>query len=214
MKKLISLALTLAILASLAIGVSAETAHLVGERSGTTGQFADGDTYAEFAATNPTYDVNISVTAGAVQNRYAVDILYDSMTLAITGSNMVWDVNSLEYVIDPSKGTDAGITDTTFNVTITNYSDKPVYMTATVTDKSDVDGVKIASVDEAGLPASYSKHVIPSAVGTTTGSPIKFGVKVSAETTWADVANHYKTQLSTEQTILIATCKITIDKDA
>lgn len=223
MKKLISLALTLAILATLAIGVSAASEyptwypHMVGTHgltaSDKNNSYKDGVELDDFASNNPTVDVNITVSAGAVQSRYAVDIEYELMDFSITGSNLVWDVNQLKYVPVASDGT-APLSDKTFGVTIKNYSDQPVYLTAAVSDTLD-DGITVATVassedtDTTAIP--ISKHPIASAVNNN-NQPRTFGFGVNVHSgDWVAAANKYAGILTTpDATETIATCTITV----
>ena len=98
MKKLISLALTLAILATLAISVSAAPEHVVGSHgvnAGGTGSTSYNDGLALGDGSNNTWDgssnsaaadVNVYVTTGAYQHRYAVDIEYSNIEFNVSGS--------------------------------------------------------------------------------------------------------------------------------
>lgn len=223
MKKLISLALTLAILATLTIGASA--GFVVGNRTGAG--YKEGATADAFNTVTPSTDISITVSAGAVQSRYAVDITYDTMDFSLSGTNLVWDVNTLKYVVadpnDPNVTGTAKLEDKTFNVKVTNFSDQPVYLNASIEDKKptngDNDGVTVATVTENGtfedlFDLATTAVKINDAVGTTEGSATSFGVNVHAAN-WTDVANYYADILTTANAKeVLATLTITIAKNA
>ena len=70
----------------------------------------------------------VNITLDEVSHRYAVDITFSSMEIA--ASALVWDVNDLKYVI--ASGGDE-VTDKTYDITVTNYSDLAVKMTGSTT---------------------------------------------------------------------------------
>lgn len=213
MKKLISLALTLAILASLAISVSAaETDHAVGKR-GETNTVEDG--VANFTSSKQ-YVMDIKVNTGDVQSRYAVDVEYDVMSLTISGSNMIWNVNTLEYDVATDDATTP--TDTWFGVTVKNYSDKPVVVEAAITDQDANDFIEVGFVPEKDSndvdDDDNLLDTLEGAVDKTaeTVDKMSFAIRVHGNA-WANALTYYKDLLNAGTTSkTIAQCTLTISK--
>ena len=217
MKK--ALSLVLAIMMVFALSTTTFAANLVGTHGAGKGTNGIDDGVETFDDTTSTPAANIDITAvtGAVGHRYAVDIEYVTMQVQITGSDLVWDVNNLEYV---SKGSPAGIggTDKSFAVTITNYSDLPVYLTANVSDKDTNDCVAVKAVEKDTTNLLGAKTKIESAlVNNFTKVDYVFDVLVTTESgkTWTDVSNYYIPKFNTDASAkVIATVTVTISKDA
>ena len=227
MKKIISLALTLSMLACMAISTFAVgPTSIVGARTTNNpntsqthlGTVADGVDASNFGTGTSGANVDIKVTTGEVQHRYAVDITYDEMTFAISGSSMVWNVNTLKY---ESLSDQDGLGDKKFNVAVTNYSDLPVYLTATTADKDANDFIGVGvykdeteTVLTGEVEIAAATSVVPYAAQT-----YNFDVCLKASGgTWDDASNYYLPKLGTgagqQETITVATFSVTIAKDA
>ena len=203
MKKLISLALTLAILASLAISVSAE--RIVG--TDTNHNYKDGVTSIT-GNTNNTTSVEIKVSAGEYQSRYAVDVEYADLTFSIAGANMVWDVTTLQYVVAEGGTFTAPDSQAIY---VYNRSDKTVDVAWAVAPAA---GMASAPME---LEVTTDKNTIEAATpknGTTEGTPGKATITVNPTLvqgkTWNDVANHFAPYLVGVQDYTIATVTLTI----
>ena len=130
MKKIISLALSLSMLACMATNAFATTTttSIVGAattNNPVTNQVHENDSLANgvssFTPAGNSYDVPISVSANETNHRYAVDVEYDDTPLNIAGSTMTWDVNTMTYKTTTNgEGGSASLTKT---ITIKNRSD-------------------------------------------------------------------------------------------
>ncbi len=211
MKKLLSLALILALVATLTTSVFAVSEPVVGNR-GTNNDYTDGDTYTDFDANVPAVDVGVYVTSGAYESRYAVDIEYSKIEFHVGVSNMVWDVNTMKYVV--KEGSSTSTPPEEQYITVKNYSDNSVYMSATVTPEEDLDDspmeVKVNCPDEVEKATAGSG----STNGTMTTKKITISVEPDTDKSWDDVANYFATKLSAGTTLRVATVTITISKDA
>lgn len=216
MKKIISLALSLSMLACMASTAFAATDHVVGTRGvHQDGTAADsiGDGVWPFSTNglDTTYELAISVVTGENMHKYAVDITYADMSMSIAGGNMVWDVNKLEYV---PNGEGVALGNNEFDVTVTNYSDLPVYVEAVVTDN--FDGQEERADDGVTIATSLTeKTKIESAIGTTNGKPCEFNVTVSAENEekWQEAVNFYMTKLQNAGSVEVGSVQVTISKE-
>ncbi len=212
MKKLLSLALILALVATLTTSVFADTTRVVG-KTGETPAYENGVTYGDFEANVPTVNVGVYVTSGAYESRYAVDIEYSEIKFDVAASNMVWDVTTMKYVVKNSGSTLTKPGDQT--ITVKNYSDQSVYMSAAVTPATGLDDSPMkVDVD---CPAVVGKATAGSGStnGTVTTEEITISVNLKNSTdTWNDVANYFATRLSGTATLQVATVTITISKDA
>lgn len=219
MKKIVSLALALAMLCCMATTAFAvaETdghKHIVGSYK-TNNTVADGADGSSF--TDPNVEVSITVTTGSVESRYAVDIDYDTMTLNVSGANLVWDVNKLDYVAkDGSPAATKPAEKVWFGATVTNYSDNAVYVTATVndiyTDAND-DGIGVAIV--AAKDSEVAKTITHQELGDAksgTAQALPFAVMVSCADWDAAAAYHTDNQNSAGGTVKVATCNILVEK--
>ena len=203
MKKLISLALTLAILATLTISVSAE--RVVGNVSG-------GWTDAQYNANGTlSSEIAITVTANQVESRYAVDVEYTPFSISVQGGALVWNVTTLEY---DSVGDEVGnlnVEDSPIN--IYNYSDKPVYVKPTIDDKQGAsDFVTITASTTTEFEVEKAR-VGAGEVNERRGKG-SFNVNVTSSD-WAKVADYYSNELSTSQnhSVVIGTINLTIAKN-
>lgn len=201
MKKLISLALTLAILASLAISVSAE--RVVGD--------ADGWTDLEYANNGVLgSQIAITVTANQVESRYAVDVEYTPLSISVQGGALVWNVETLKYDSTGGELGNLNVVDSPIN--IYNYSDKPVYVTPSVTDNEGAnDSVTITASTTTEFEVEKAE-VGDEPVNDRRGKG-SFTVSVTS-TDWAAVANYYSDALSTSQnhSVVVGTINLTIAK--
>lgn len=202
MKKLISLALTLAILASLAISVSAAYPDGYPNVVGTHGKNASNansvnDGVASFPDTDPAVKgttVTVNATVGEIQSRYAVDIDYVDLQVSVSGSDLVWDVNKLEYVASGDPSVPAN---TTTDVKFTNYSDKSVYVSYDETDADAADHLTVGVTVTEGAAVEGTKYEITRAqakVGSTPGKATDriFTLTVAADdSNWNQVAEYY-----------------------
>lgn len=206
MKKLISLALTLAILASLAIGVSAAeptTERVVGD--------ADGWSDLEYT-NNGSLDteIAITVTANQVESRYAVDVEYTPFSISVLGGALVWNVETLKYDSTGGELGNLNVVDSPIN--IYNYSDQPVYVTPSVTDKlGDTDFVTITASTTTQF--TVNKATVGDQPVNDRRGKGSFTVSVTS-TDWAAVADYYSNELSTspENSVVVGTINLTIAK--
>jgi hypothetical protein len=165
MKKILSFVLVLAMIASMmCISVSAATCNIQGENGsvkhpnvdhvvgtkGDNGATTDG---VDAGTWNSTSMVVRATVNGNVTHKYAVDLEYTSKTITIH-NNAVWDVNELKYVgtmqytfetVTENFNGYIDLTNTPVyrvgEFEITNYSDQPVYVSATVQDGNSDDGI-------------------------------------------------------------------------
>lgn len=191
MKKIISLALSLSMLACMATNAFA-AAHTIGGENGVDSLGANGSDSSD-------YLVKITVSAGDVKHKYAVDVEYTQLDLSITGDTLTWDVNNLEYV---SSGA-TGLEDKTGNtITIINYSDLPVAITPTLKDEDGNDGIKISynSVSE----IKQADQIEAADIGQEKSKTIIYDITLEDGWEWSQVANYYaslfKNQSLTEKT--------------
>ena len=209
MKKALSLILVLVMLVCMATTAFADYPNVVGTH-GKENSVDDGVTEDSFSASNPNATISITVNAGEVQHRYAVDVEYTDISLSISGGNLTWDVNKLEYVANDG-GT--GLEDTKSDVTVTNYSDLPVYITAAIDDKDANDGIDIKTCDADKNELTISNTEIAKAVP---GQATTFSFVLSVSSSdWDNVATYYAAKLTTTDSKATAgTCTITISKSA
>lgn len=227
MKKILSFVLVLAMIASMmCVSVSAATCdqtgnnahaqgygvtldgkkldHVVGKR-GHTGTNTDG---AESA--NDTTDampIQASVS-GETKNRYAVDLVYTAKTIAI-GGDVIWDVNSLEYVgtktISINNGTAENLTDGTAvpkigEFMVTNYSNQSVWVTATVVNcpdgegQSNMNGVDIQTVVKTS-DSSYAANGTAISGNSATANEVA-GVMPQVSTSGSPVHAYYQAEMT------------------
>ena len=123
MKKLLSLALAVLMLCTLfTVNTFAENVVIGG-----TG----GVTVEDFTATDRDVTGTVSVKVTTVTHKYSVDITYSNMDYTLP--SLTWDPSALKYVAG------AGDFDDKVTITLTNYSDLPVYATASFKYADDYD---------------------------------------------------------------------------
>lgn len=220
MKKLISYALTLSMLVCMATTAFAVKDQVVGDN--------DGWSPEEWTANADTsYNVDIKVTTGGINHRYAVDLEYEEVVMSISGGSLTWNVNTLKYDV---VGSDAGLADTPFSVSVTNRSDNPVYVSAKIENDLD-DGINVSTTKTVTSEGENGQQVesqeafdlstpvaVESAAPTGTNVEgeakiLNFNLYVSSAD-WDAVAEHYGPKLSADEEITVATCTITIAKEA
>ena len=132
------------------------------------------------------------------------------MTMSVSGSKLIWNVNTLKY---EAENNGAVAQNTTFNAKVINYSDLPVNLVVAVSDSDNNDGVTVGAYqDSSDVALSTGIIEIDDATsGTATECP--FDIKVTSND-WAAVANYYASQFTSsgnpEDTM--ATLTITISK--
>jgi hypothetical protein len=119
MKKFFAFMLVLAMIASMmCINVSAATENatedIVGDRATKDG--IEAGVEKGFTSKHQGSDVTVSVQ-GTVKNKYAVELVYTSMTIVIT-SNATWNVESLQYQGNTKVEVDGVEHDVTTNKTV------------------------------------------------------------------------------------------------
>lgn len=226
MKKIISLALSLSMLACMATNAFAlEKEHIIGTR-GQYGDVSDGASGGT-AFIDPEIEVSIQVETASVESRYAVDIEYEKMSLYVNGAKMVWNVNDLEY--QPADGSSATLENNLwFEATVVNYSDQKVYVTASVADlfeDANDDGIDVAVVravdvsDTAtieGTPVNDAKDCEDTDSDgkrdISNDQKLTFAIMVSCED-WDEAARFHANALGTSDAVQVATCHINVSKD-
>lgn len=146
--------LVFAVCISAAFSVNAQ--NVVGTHGGASGIDNGVETIPAGAdASSP-----VNITLDKVSHRYAVDIEFSSMEIA--ASALVWDVNQLKYV---SASDGEQVTDKTYNITVTNYSDLAVKMTGSTTVENVASSAGI-SIDMDASNATVIDAVTPVSGGT------------------------------------------------
>lgn len=233
MKKIISLALSLSMLACMATNAFAadpETKPVVGthgDNKGTENSLLDGVDAENFGNGDSETTINIKVSTGNLQHRYAVDVEYTDVVLSLNGGDRTWDVNQLKYVYTSANTQDGNAWTPTFK--IKNYSDLSVYVKAEVNRSNQNDGLVITKT---GMPVGTDGitnevreangwNEISSAVPTgndTVGSVKSLGFKLSValdnNKTWNDVANAHADEIaaSNDGTAIVATFTVKVAK--
>lgn len=198
MKKLLSLALILALVATLTTSVFAAE-RVVGHSNN---NIDDGVTYDQFGSgTAPETTISISVTAGQVESRYAVDVEFAAITLNVASGKLAWNVNSYQY--EKISAESIPNLDTTREIKIINHSDQPVWVTKQV-NHDNSDGITIT--------ATGADKVERTQANATQANEEIVTVSITA-TDWEAVAKHYAPQLVDQTSIEIATITLTISKD-
>lgn len=230
MKKALSLILAIMMIFALSTTAFAAKTDIVGTLNGTNGtkyeDYRDGNT--SLVGTNPSTNIAITATTSAINHRYAVDIDYEPMSFNISGGNMEWDVKNLKYIVkngDPAKNTG-------FLLVVTNYSDMPVSMTASLATQTtdndlftssklnldiyegtftEADGVAIAPKVEGveKVITGEAQTIKKAEVGQATSYP--FSLLVTSDD-WIGVANDYVDYFSRNsvERVNIATLTVTI----
>lgn len=118
MKKIFSVFLAVLMLAGLCcMSIAATTEHAVGTH-GYNNTIADG--VADIPSGGASSSGDVILYVGTVSSRYAVDVVFPD-TMIIAAGSMTWNVNKLEYELDGD-----ALENKSFEITIINYSDKPV----------------------------------------------------------------------------------------
>ncbi len=161
--------LVFAVCISAAFSVNAE--NVVGTQGGASG--IDNGVETIPAGAGSSSDVNI--TLDEVSHRYAVDIEFSSMDIA--ASALVWDVNELKYV-SVSGGDE--VTDKTYDITVTNYSDLAVKMTGSTTVEPVASSAGISiDMDDSNATAIDAVTPVPGGAGVAVEATLKVSVTSS-----------------------------------
>lgn len=208
MKKLISLALILAVLCTMAFALDNKV-NVVGTYGGANG-IDNGFTADNFTPGAGSVEVEIKVNAGAYESRYAVDIEYNDISFTVTGANMIWDVNELQYVADSGVEFAAPAAQT---ITVKNYSDKAVGVAANVDEQpvlTESPMTVTAAVANATVSAATAKN------GSTPGTPgettVTISVGLKPDKSWNDVATYFAGKLGVASEMPIGTVELTFSK--
>ena len=199
MKRLLSLALAVLMLCTLfTVNAFAATETVIGGPRDNEATGEDGVT--DFADHASEGDVSVKVTT--VTHKYSVDITYSDMEYTLP--SLTWDPSELEYV--------AGTSDFDDKVTITlqNYSDLPVYATATFAYDSGYNQTKGFGF---AFDATYTNVEIGAATIGAAGAPVNCFGRLTDCSTAEEIStavNYYKSLGS--DTITIGTYTVTISK--
>ena len=217
MKKILSFMLVLAMLAMMCINVSADTTNLVGTRKdpATTqgGTIEDGVKVDAFVSKDNSSDIKATITT-ANSVRYAVDLDYTPFVIKID-STADWDVDTLQYhgsttvtVGNNSETFTSGAGEQTIeNVAkfiVTNYSNAPVAVSATVTPATNYRGYITGVVTGEDELEAVQPVIGKSAEAVT--------AEYSASLTCTDWTSTFAS--ATGENIVIATVTFTISKTA
>ena len=161
--------LVFAVCISAAFSVNAQ--NVVGSHGGASGIDNGVETIPDGAgASSP-----VNITLEEVSHRYAVDITFSSME--IEASALVWDVNELKYV-SVSGGDE--VTDKTYDITVTNYSDLAVKMTGSTTVETFASNAGISiDMDESNATVIDAVTPVPGGAGTPEIATLKVNVTSS-----------------------------------
>jgi len=213
MKKALSLILALVMIFALATVAFADTKHVVGNRGGdgAYGDYRDGVEPGAFTVTPPTVDVPITVSAVTTNNRYAVDVEWNTTAISLGGGEITWDVNTMTYV---TSGVTGGTEAKTWNITIKNYSDLPVLAWATINDLKPADFMDVSANHTEGSKLTVAKATAGTGgnPGTLTDEVITITLKPADEKTWADVVEYYTINHPGEPSVTAATATVSISK--
>lgn len=161
--------LVFAVCISAAFSVNAQ--NVVGTHGGSSGIDNGVETIPDGAGASS--DVNI--TLKEVSHRYAVDIEFSSMEIA--ASALVWDVNELKYV--SASGGDE-VTDKTYDITVTNYSDLAVKMTGSTTVEAFASNAGISiDMDDSNATEIDAVTPVSGGVGTAVKATLRVNVTSS-----------------------------------
>lgn len=83
----------------------------------------------------------VGVAVISTVSKYAIDITFSQTEFTL--NSLVWDVNKLEYVVSQ----DQSFKETPINVTVTNYSDKPILAWGSATPNTAVEIHSTYTVD-------------------------------------------------------------------
>lgn len=161
--------LVFAVCISAAFSVNAQ--NVVGTHGGASGINNGVETIPDGAgASSP-----VNITLDGVSHRYAVDIEFSSMDIA--ASALVWDVNQLKYV---SASDGEQVTNKTYNITVTNYSDLAVKMagSTTVEPVASSAGISI-DMDDSNATEIAAVKPVSGGAGTAVEATLKVNVTSS-----------------------------------
>lgn len=212
MKKLFALVLAVVMICAMSTSVFAAAEHVVGNgKGGTTdnGTHTDGATSVDASSQA---ELAITANIGATNHRYAIDIEFPTMSFDVAGSNLTWDVNTLEYVTTGA----TTLENETFDITITNYSDLSVWYKVAVDDKDGGDGVTVVATHATSATlATSGVEVVKAVAATHTATTDKFTISVTS-TNWTEVAEYWAGKLSTEgvSSLPMATATVTFSSAA
>lgn len=202
MKRILAIIISVAMIATmLAVSVSAES--VLGSN---TGVLPDNFT------TETTPGENLNVKVSDVTHKYAVDVVFSLDDLTI-GGTITWNVNTMKYEV-----AGATLTNTTRKVTVSNYSDLPVYAFATVTDQDADDGITVAAEkDSATNKLTIAKATAGTAVANGTPTTGELTINVTSDN-WNAVAEYYAAKKlnsfnQATDIFTVATVTVTITKD-
>lgn len=213
MKKILSLALTLAMLCSMAVTASAEVYHVVGEHGNADIDVAGDDAIVD--GLNST-DITIEVSVGETKNKYAVDLEYTPLELSISGGSLTWDVNELAY----KASDDLSMSDKQDQqIIVRNYSDKPVNVLVAIQDKDNADHINVTFDENSQIKDSVyelAEATPASSYGAGNGVPATANIvyDVTADDDNWDAVVDYYTPLLTGGTKskIVATISVTISE--
>ena len=210
MKKLISLVLSLALVACM-FGMSAMAAddlrQPVGKHNGGNGV---NDGAENFTSESATADVNLKLAAA--KSRYAVDIVFKG-TYTIEVDGLTWDVNQLTYVTNGTTITE----NPEFTFEVTNYSDKAVEVATsagefaagvsatfgTVTPGETGDTTNVAADNK-------SCTIVGNAGGNNVANKATFSATLVPTGSWADTINGLVGRDTNAVSFKLATFTVTI----
>lgn len=218
MKKLISLVLSLALVACM-FSMSVGAANVVGTHKGKDqGTIDDGLSESAWNTSSSLTDV-ITLNMGGTHNRYAVDVTFGG-TLTFSSGAYVWNVNNLQYETTET----ITLTDSSYTCLVENFSHAPVNVSFEITDTSQLNtaGADV-TLDELNPITNISKgngvdedfvvvpdaddsndkyviagklngvYAIPENKGNRNQTTVTFQAELglSSAASWADVMNKY-----------------------
>lgn len=148
MKKFISIVLSIALVACM-FGMSVMAAESItikdNEKTSVVGNGVNSTTNngtVTDGADSPDgkAEAEISITVGALNHKYAVDIEFSSGKFAFNAGEITWNVDEKEYqFVDEDGNADLtkDLLDTEYEIKIYNHSDMPVSATATINQSED-----------------------------------------------------------------------------
>jgi hypothetical protein len=145
MKKAISLALSLALMASMSVTAFASDA-------GSSADLANSSDTSDWSSKDISIDATYSTKADEVVNTYKVTIAWTapSFSYEFDGKTYTWNTTDLKY--EESTNTGAGWSNSgegTLELSVTNYSDKAVSCATELKD-TDNDGVTVSFSEDEG----------------------------------------------------------------
>lgn len=209
MKKALSLILALIMVFALATTAFASEKNVVGNGPGGIG--VDPEDFDE--NTQPDVNVNINVSAVGTVHKYAVDVSWSDEPIALGGGTMTWNVQTMKY---DTADTPTGNAPKTWDITITNYSDLPVYAYAGIEDKIPADHMTItpSHTNESRLTVARATAATGDETqGNATEGTITITLAPETGKDWADVVEYYTINHAGETSVLAATATVRIAKN-